>query len=715
MSELPLLLALLAQEAGRGGDRAEFELPPLVITPGRVPEPLFDLPQSALVVSRQTLSRRLPAQPADALRDEPGLLVQRTGTGGGAPILRGLIGNQVLYLVDGIRINDGRLFGGPNAFLNQTDVGSLEQIEVLKGPGSVQYGSDALGGVVQLRTREPRFADAFTLGGTAGGRVSSVDHGFGGHLELRAAAPDWSVLGSGSWIDSGDYQGGRGEGELDDTSWGARGGLLKGRFRIADDATLTAAWMAERRSDVERFDQSARNPSGIPRFFSPFEQRSIGYLRADLSNVGGAAIDLAPWFWFHDYDAESVTTSESSSAITRDRTRSDFGHVGGGLQATGRVSDELRLVAGVDGRIEDLSDERVRFVTDKSSGSVTRSIPSGKTPDGSYDSVAAFALADWQPGERWRFDAGVRIESTHLDSDPVASDASAGFTVDDLALDERWNAATWSAGSFVDLGGGFALAGSVATGFRAPTYSDALSFGPFTFGTNVPSPGVDPERSLTAELSPRYDDERLSLRASLYTTWLRDQIGREPTGGFVDLDGDSVQDPGEAAYAADNTGRSRIEGIEAAGEWRFIEEWRLFGAAAFTVGRDLSGDQPMRFIPPFNGRLGAGWTRSDGRVAVDGFVRAFQRKSRLNAADAGDPAFARDPSLAFPSAANPPLRADGGLPGFFTLHLQTRLALTDRARVTLNGDNLLNRRHREPFSRQDAPGIGFTLGFEFDL
>ena len=88
------------------------------------------------------------------------MFVQKTNHGGGSPFVRGLVGNQVLVLVDGIRLNNSTFRYGPNQYLATVDPGTVNRFEVLRGSGSVQYGSDALGGVIHVRNRDPLLSAA---------------------------------------------------------------------------------------------------------------------------------------------------------------------------------------------------------------------------------------------------------------------------------------------------------------------------------------------------------------------------------------------------------------------------------------------------------------------------------------------------------------------------------------------------------------------------
>ena len=119
--------------------------------------PRTDRPVSAtsagtIVLSQEDLARTGERMLPRAIGKASGLWVQETNLGGGAPILRGLIGNQVLILVDGVRLNDSTTRAGPNQSLNSIDPLSVERVEVVRGPSSVLYGSDALGGVILIQS-----------------------------------------------------------------------------------------------------------------------------------------------------------------------------------------------------------------------------------------------------------------------------------------------------------------------------------------------------------------------------------------------------------------------------------------------------------------------------------------------------------------------------------------------------------------------------------
>ena len=138
-------------------DESETDPPLLdevVVTGKRAPESSFKSDRSISTVDSKKLTEQNPRTTPEALWDAPGVFVQHTNMGGGSPILRGMVGPQVLILVDGVRFSNAVYRTGPVQYLNLIDPLSIDRIEVLRGPGSVLYGSDAMGGVIQVFTQE---------------------------------------------------------------------------------------------------------------------------------------------------------------------------------------------------------------------------------------------------------------------------------------------------------------------------------------------------------------------------------------------------------------------------------------------------------------------------------------------------------------------------------------------------------------------------------
>ncbi|MGH7572912.1 MAG: TonB-dependent receptor plug domain-containing protein, partial [Gemmatimonadota bacterium] len=168
-----------------------FVMEEIQVTATRTERSGFEVPAPVTVIDKAELERRQAAKPGDLFALEPGLEVEGSGPFLGLPVVRGLSGNRVLLLVDGQRLNNSREavnFGGVQPSL--VDVAEIEEIEVLRGPASVLYGTDALGGIVNIRTRKPPVpTDGLVVGGTLRPRYGSSGDQRSGQLDLYLTSP----------------------------------------------------------------------------------------------------------------------------------------------------------------------------------------------------------------------------------------------------------------------------------------------------------------------------------------------------------------------------------------------------------------------------------------------------------------------------------------------------------------------------------------------
>src|SRR5690554_6669794 len=138
-------------------EQTSEQLAPIQVTASRLATNTNDSERAVTVVTRADIHNKPNALLPDLLRNETGVYIQQTTPGQGIPIIRGLKGSQNLHLVDGMRVNTAFFRNSPNQYFALIDPFMTEQIEVVRGPGSVLYGGDALGGVVNVITHTPDF------------------------------------------------------------------------------------------------------------------------------------------------------------------------------------------------------------------------------------------------------------------------------------------------------------------------------------------------------------------------------------------------------------------------------------------------------------------------------------------------------------------------------------------------------------------------------
>jgi outer membrane cobalamin receptor len=160
--------------------------PEMVVTATRVEREVFNTPQAVTVLDDLAVEQANTGTTPDILSGTTGVLIQKTNSGGGSPFIRGLTGKQVLILVDGVRVNNSYYRFGPHQYLNTIDPDLVERIEVVRGPTSVLYGSDALAGVINVITRKRvDFSDARGAEGLVVLHGASADASLAGRLQVE--------------------------------------------------------------------------------------------------------------------------------------------------------------------------------------------------------------------------------------------------------------------------------------------------------------------------------------------------------------------------------------------------------------------------------------------------------------------------------------------------------------------------------------------------
>ena len=150
-------------------------------------------PYSVSVFTQKDIEKLASRATPDMLSNIPGVFIQKTNLGGGSAFVRGLTGNQTLLIIDGIRFNNSTFRYGPNQYLNTIDPSIISKVELLKGSGSVQYGSDALTGVVNLFTLQPEFSAQKTFGGQVSARVATQGMELSEQLKMTSIVPDRTI------------------------------------------------------------------------------------------------------------------------------------------------------------------------------------------------------------------------------------------------------------------------------------------------------------------------------------------------------------------------------------------------------------------------------------------------------------------------------------------------------------------------------------------
>jgi hemoglobin/transferrin/lactoferrin receptor protein len=652
----PLVLAMacalpgtaLAQQGPDGRAAAPYDLDRVVVVASKVAEPLRQVAATVDVVDRAEIERRQVQDLPQLVRYQPGVDVPvdaaRFGPQGLS--IRGLDGNRVGMEVDGVPVADAFSVGQfAAAGRDLLEVDAVQRVEILRGPASTLYGSDALAGVVVFRTRDPQdLLDRVDASRYVGGRVgwSSLDNGRLASVAVAGGARLQGLLQVSRR--EGNEAGNMSTRMPANPAAYRRDGILA---KVVLDEAAAARWTAtfdhasgEVRTDVRslRFGPGRFNTTtsllGDDRF-----RRDRLSLQGDWG--AGGWLDASQLLLYaqrnhirQDTAQERLADRTTRFPSLRER-RFELDQDGSGIEWMGQVRrDGGRLrhwhVFGIEYAVQRYSGLRDGRETNLATGATSNVVLGERFPVRDFPTSRSRTLGlFWQDeigiGDAFAVVPGVRWERYRLDAeaDALFREDYPTVQVHDLAhaawtpkLGLRWTPgahATW----FLQY----------ARGFRAPPFGDVnigLSLQLLNYEVR-PNPGLKPETSQGLETGWRWQGERLQASVSAYRNDYRDLIESRANLGVDPASGALV-------FQSVNRARASIRGIEAQLDCvpDIRGEWRISASAAWARGRDEARDRPLNSVAPGKLVLGASWEPASDRVGLEVMATVVARQGALD-------------------------------------------------------------------------------------
>lgn len=650
----------------------------------------LDAPYAVQQVELESLRLQLPRTATEALDRVPGVMLQKTGHGMTSPFLRGFTSQRTVLMADGVRVNNAFLREGPNQYWNLIDGFFYRDLEVMMGPASVLYGSDAIGGVIYARsiplTRGIADGGAQWIGGDATFRYASAEDSFSEHLQGEMAFDDrWSLRIGGTRQDFGELRSGN---DIDNPNTDYQQWAANARLQVwlDDDHALVFGYDHFDQDDVHRVHRTihhqdfegtlSKGKAGdLDRIYD--HDRRTAFARYEMRN-GDGAVEGADLTLSYTYFAEDYNRIRSA---TRDDNRlTDIDTLGIALRLqTTSAWGIWNYGASVYQDTVDTAGWNVNngVVTELDQGLVA--------DDASYLTINAFLQNEAELHDRVVMTTGVNYAHIRLDADTVA------FSNPDRidSLEGEWDAVT---GSIRFLYRALPdqrlnLFAGVSQGFRAPNLSDATREDDFGGGEESPTTDLDPEHFTTFEAGLKHRGDRTRVELTAYHTEMRDRIGRLKENG-----NDTKK----------NLDHGHIDGIEAYAAISVTPALTLFGDIAWQEGteetyadREITNgtaDRPVSRMLPFSGSVGVRWEPPQTRYWLQCTVDMAAEQDRLTDAEKGDNRFPPD-----------------GTPGYAVLHLDGGLRLGDRTQLAVSFQNLTDAEYRIHGSGVNEPGRNLVV------
>ncbi len=672
-------------EENDGAPDAGHALPEIVVTATKSEQDPFQIPQNVSVISGAEIEERIPSTTPDLLAREPGILVQKTNLGGGSPFIRGLTGKQILLLVDGVRLNTSLTRYGPHQYLNTIDPGQIERIEIVRGPMSVLYGSDAMGGTINVITKKREDLDpGCDWGGIAYGQYGSAARERTGRLRFEGNLSSFGFMTGASYKGFSDLTGGRGVGLQEPTGYEEMDADGKFNFRIGTDHEIIVATQFVRQFHVPKTSEVTLG--GKEKYDYEPQTRHLTYLRYEGSNIAGRWLDLARATLAYSIQEEGEEVI-ADDPLLETRERNEANTLGVTLHLMSNLGVCGLLSYGAEFYHDRIGSRKEEINLDSHTITQVKSA----FPDGAdYSSFGAYLQDEIRlPGP---FSLVVGGRYSRVDTEGELDDPGAGET---HTLSLETDNFSGMAHLRIDLLDSFAVIFGVAQGFRAPNMEDF--FGKVDFSSEIPNTDLEPESSVNYEAGLKLKMSRMTGNLFYYFSTYDDLIDRAEVG-FTDGNGNGVQDAGEESiFQRWNVGRARIQGVEMDALLALTDRLSLSGTFSWTQGDDLTSDEPLRRIPPAHGSLAVRYDFQDGLWAeASGLFAA--RQDRLSQGDKDDP---RIP--------------EGGTPSYAVFSLAGGATLFDRLELTLMVENIGNVRYKTHGSGIYGPGTNFMAGCRYDF
>lgn len=660
----------------------------MTVTATREHTTIATTPYYANVLNRTQLlledsARTLP----EALKNETGTLVQKTGHGQGSPYIRGFTGFRNLFLIDGVRLNNSVFRDGPNQYWNTVDSFSLSRIEFVRGPFSVLYGSDAVGGTlntITLGTADLRPGREWDR--RAYYRYANAEDAHVGRVESIGFLSPSVALSLGYTIKSfGDLEGGRDVGTQEKTGYDEVDWDAKLEYFPNQDARLTLAHQNVNMDDAWRTHKTIYGIDweglsiGTDLRRTLFQDRKLTYLQYHQQNLPGLCSDVRLGISHHLQEEK------------RDRLRSSARHDIQGVDVTslGAFAQLMSpspmgdLVYGIEYYRDEVDSFKNTYHPDGSLKNTSIQGPVGD--EASYDLLGVYAQNSVGVSDIVDVVVGARYDYAAADADAVQDPQTGAPT----QIHDNWNSVVGSGRVLYHLASNNAcnIFAGISQGFRAPNLSDLTRLDSArTDEIETPSPDLDPEHFVSYEIGVKAKNLTLSGHVAYFYTDIEDMIARTPTGRMID---------DEYEVTKRNAGDGFVQGIEIQASCRLHARVTTRGAFTWMDGEidtyptanPMPITEPIDRLMPPTGYVAVRWQMND-MLWVEADCTAAATADKLSTRDQSDTS--RIPS--------------GGTPGYTVIDLRASCKVTDNVVVTVAVENVGDKDYRTHGSGINEPG-----------
>jgi len=690
-----------------------------------------DIPNKIAAISAKDIAFSTPQTAADLLQNSGKIFVQKSQLGGGSPMIRGFATNRVLISVDGVRMNNAIFRGGNVQNVIAIDPFTIHNTEIVFGPGSVIYGSDAIGGVMNFYTKSPSFSqdNNVAITGEANYRTASANSENTFNTSIGIGKKKWGSLTN---ITHSTFQ---------DLKMGTGGpsAYLRNRYVVRKQGVDTIITNPNPRAQV---------PSGYTQlnlmqklYYKPsntldlrgavYYSKTSDYARYDRlerPSNDGVGFKHAQWYygpqkWFmsnikmhHKEDGlfyDGLKISAAYQRFEESRNSRDFGATS--LKSTSENVDAFHLNI-------DFENKRTNkiglyyggsylFNKVQASGEIKNietneeRTAASRYPDGStWQSAAAYISGEYKPNATITFLGGLRY--SHIWANAVFDETFYDFPFDYATLNT--GAVTGSLGFSWFPKKSLQITGNAATGFRAPNIDDLSKiFDTEPRAVVVPNPSLKPEYAYNIEFGIQKNIENsVVLKSALFYTHLADALIRR---NYTFNGAQQIVYNGELSIvqAIQNAAKVYTYGAEFSLDAMVTKHWSLITNITYSKGQEKEENGTItaaRHVVPLFGDFHVLWKNQqlkadffiqyNGAIAYNNLALSERSKPYIYTQDTNGNPYA---------------------PAWYTINFRSSYSFKNHYRCSLNLENMTNNRYRTYSSGISAPGINFILGLGYSF
>lgn len=686
----------------------------VIVSLSKWQQKLNEVPNKVVKVTKPDIIRNNPQTSADLLGQSGAVFIQKSQLGGGSPMIRGFATNRVLIVADGVRMNNAIYRSGNLQNVISIDPLSIETAEVIFGPGSIIYGSDAIGGVMDFHTIDPKFSNTkkTLITGSALARYSTADNEQTIHADINAGWQRWALVSSFTHSSFGDLKMGKHgkEGEEnylrpeyvkringkdsifknDDpriqrfSGYDQTNLLQKISFRPDANWNLTYSFTHARTGDAPRYDRLIQYRNGALRFaewhYGPmlWNMHTLNVLHTKKSRIyDKAKLTIA----YQDYEESRIDRTRNKTSRNIQTELVDAFSIN--LDATktlkqGEIFYGLEYVSnkvGSTGEVEDI-------ISGTTAAAVSR------YPDGSkWRTLGLYSSYKINLHPKLTLTSGLRYSYNTLDAEFDKTFIPFPFE----KAKTRDGALTGNAGIVFRPDATWQLNANISTGYRMPNVDDiGKLFESVPGNVTMPNPELTPEYAWNFEIGiVKNVDNKYRVELNAFHTILSNAIVRRP-GTFNGQDSILFDNVMSRVEMLQNVASAHISGVQAAADITLGAGVSLRSNANWITGKetDDSKDEQvaLRHAPPFYGSTALRYRQSGFFAEFSWIYNGAVTNKNLSPSEQGKGYMYAKDTNGLPYS-----------PGWYTLNLKASFRATNNLTLTAGWENITNQRYR-PYS-----------------